>query len=253
MNKHLLATILITAYIFMPLTVEAQTRIPTKSPTPTLKISPSGTKISTPSSSLSPTSSEQSDIDTLKEKVANKVAQLSKQNHKAAAGYVTTIKGDQITITSREDTKHTIKADLVLTKVFQISAGKKTEIKYEDIEKNDYIIISGPTIGDTINANVIYVDERLEVRDGKVAEIDAINSTIKVISTEKDNYTLNVLRTTKISLIDSSTLAIEKTTLAKMKEGDTIHFTYSHDPESKEEFTVDTQKIVIIPQEYFQK
>jgi hypothetical protein len=80
-----------------------------------------------------------------------------------------------------------------------------------------------------------------------------VNSTIKVISTDKDNYTLNVVRTTKISLIDSKTLELEKITLAKMKEGDTIHFTYSYDPESKDEFNVNAQKIVIIPQEYFQK
>jgi hypothetical protein len=137
MNKNVIASLLFTAYILLPLSVEAQTKIPTKSPTPSPVLSPSGSKekISTPSSSLSPTSSEQKDIDILKQKVADKVAQLSKQNQKAIAGFITSIKGDQITITTRDNTKHTVKADLVLTKVYVISGSQKKEQKYEDLKK----------------------------------------------------------------------------------------------------------------------
>lgn len=216
-----------------------------------VSVSPSRT--ASPSSSLSPTKSVSDEVNLLKEKVANKVAELQKKNNKAAAGFVSSVKDDQIVITDRDDQKHAVKVDQVLTKYYQITGSTKKEIKFENIEKGDYIIISGPMIGDVLTANVIYVDERLDVRSGKVAEVDSDNMKIKVVTKEKETYSVNVAPPAKLWLVDSKSLETSRATIAKIKEGDTVHFVYSYKPDAKDKLSVNALKVVVIPQEYFQK
>ncbi len=223
-----------------------------QSVTPSASIA-SPAKIASPSSSISPTKSVSDDVNTLKEKVANKVAELQKKNNKAAAGFVTSIKDEQIVITDRDDQKRTVKIDQVLTKYYQISGTTKKELKFENISKGDYIIISGPMIGDVLTANVIYVDERLDVLSGKVAEVDSDNMKIKVVTTDKDTYSVSVSPPTKLFLVDSKSLETGRATISKMKEGDTVHFVYSYKPDAKDKLSVNALKVVVIPQEYFQR
>ena len=247
--------------------VLAQTKVPTKTLTvtsPTVTVTPtggikrlSGTVAPSPSS-LTPTPSPtggtiDKDIQTLKDKVANKVAELTKNNQKAVAGYLTSVKAEEFKIKSIDDKSYTIKIDSVLTKFFQIVGNQKKEVKLDAFTNGKYVIISGPAIGESITANVVYIDERLEVKSGKVTEVDSNNDLIKVSTTEKDNYTVNILRTTKLLFMDTKTLEIDRTVLSKIKEGDTVHFTYVRDPAAKDGFKVDAQKVLVTPQEYFLK
>lgn len=249
----------LTSHVF------AQTKVPTKPLTvtsPTVTVTPtggikrlSGTVVPSPSSlTPSPTGGTiDKDIQTLKDKVANKVAELTKNNQKAVAGYLTSVKAEEFKIKSIDDKTYTIKIDSVLTKFFQIVGNQKKEVKLDAFTNGKYVIISGPAIGESITANVVYIDERLEVKSGKVTEVDSNNDLIKVSTTEKDNYTVNILRTTKLLLMDTKTLEIDRTVLSKIKEGDTVHFTYVKDPDAKDGFKVDAQKILVTPQEYFLK
>jgi hypothetical protein len=117
---------------------------------------------------------------------------------------------------------------------------------------NDYIIISGPPLENSITANNIYRDIEYIVSSGKVTEVSSADFTVKVITVDKDNYTLNIENSTKQQLLDIKTNTLSPTGFSKIKIGDTIHFV-AKKPADIQKLEVSTDKIIIIPQEYFMK
>ncbi|HLL61347.1 MAG TPA: hypothetical protein VK338_06535, partial [Candidatus Nitrosocosmicus sp.] len=73
---------------------------------------------------------------------------------------------------------------------------------------------------------------------------------IKVSTLNKEEITLTIVKETKIQLLDSKSLTISASTLAKMKEGDTIHF-IAKKPAEEKITKANADKILTIPQEYF--
>jgi hypothetical protein len=90
------------------------------------------------------------------------------------------------------------------------------------------------------------------VLSGKITDINKDDFSIKVSTTDKDTYTLDIENSTNQTLMDIKTLELDKIGFSKLKEGDTIHFVIKKTGTEKEKrFTA--IKLVIIPQEYFQK
>lgn len=208
--------------------------------------SPSATTEASPSAEVTKT-----EISDIKEKIATKVAELRKKNQKAIAGRITVIKGNTISIKNADDEVYEVKVDPDLTQVYQISTTKK-EIKAADLKVGVYIIVTGPILDKTIDANYIYQDEMYAVLSGKITDINKDDFSIKVSTTDKDTYTLDIENSTNQTLMDIKTLELDKIGFSKLKEGDTIHFVIKKTGTEKEKrFTA--IKLVIIPQEYFQK
>lgn len=200
------------------------------------------------------TSSAQLDeAQSLKEKIASKVAELQQKDQRAVAGTITAISGTSIKIRNNEEIDYTVKLDKDLTKVFVISGGEKNDANVDDLEKGDYIIISGPIDGRNVTANSIFKDEQFFVGAGRITEINSADFYIRALTPEKDSFTLDVETYTKKFILNSKTIDVEATTLAKIKEGDTIHFIYKKSGEEREKNRYSVQKILIIPQEYFIK
>lgn len=238
---------LATVLVCCVLPITAQTKTPTQTVTDAVKAA-------SPSAKLSPTTAEDKQVVELKNKVADKVAELSKQNKKAISGFVTELKDDQIKIKSDDEKIHIVKIDSVITKFFQITAGAKKEAKQSAIEKSDYIIVSGPQIADTVTANVVYVDERLEIKSGKITEVNTDDNTFKMLSTDKENIAITLSKSAKLSMINTKTLEVEKTTMSKIKEGDTVHVVYQlTDDFGQTPAKVTVRRVLVIPQEYFMK
>lgn len=236
-NK-IISTIALTAFLVSGTSVYGQTFKKDASPSAEADASPS-------------TAISQTEIEDLKEKIATKVAELRKKNQRAIAGIITAIKGNTISITNSDDAEYDIKVDTDLTKVYLIGTTKK-EIKATDLEIGSYIIVTGPIVDKTIDANNIYQDEQFVVLSGKITEINKDDFYIKVLTTDKDTYTLDIENSTGQTLMDIKTLALDKIGFSKLKEGDTIHFVIKKTGTEKENrFTAN--KIVIVPQEYFQK
>ncbi len=196
---------------------------------------------------------EETEAKKLRERLANKVAEITQKNNKAVSGFIKEKQKGSFVLVSLEDSETTIKLDDTLTKYYQVTANKRQEIKYEDISKGDFVIVSGVSSDDAITANFVYIDEVFKVFSGKVTEVDASNYQLKVITTEKDNFVLNIESATKQYLLNVKTLELEKSGFSKIKEGDTIHFIYKFIQKDKDSLTVTPQRLVIIPQEYFQK
>lgn len=189
------------------------------------------------------------EIQDLKDKVATKVAELRKENKRAVAGVVTEIKEDVILLESADATVYEVNIDDSLTKAYQIGTGYK-EIQISALEKDDYLIVTGPQLDNTIDASVIYRDTQFVVFSGKITEVDSSNYTVKVLTSAKETYTLDIETKTAQRMLDIKTYETSTIGFSKMKEGDTIHFAANKKAGSTQ---VSAIRILIIPQEYFQK
>ena len=151
-----------------------------------------------------------------------------------------------------------VKIDPDLTKFYQVSGGQKKEVKSDAVKKGTYIIVTGLIKDKTIEANFIYLDELFVVGSGKVTEVNSQDFFIGVVTIDKENYKLDVETFTKQQMLNIKTLSVETVGFSKIKEGDTIHFvvkkTESNSADAEKELNrFAAQKILIIPQEYFQK
>ncbi len=196
---------------------------------------------------------ELKEIQNLKEKLASKVAELRSKNDRAYAGEVIGLGKDSLKIRASDNKDYQIKVDSELTKILKIQGTSKKEINFKNLEKGDYLIATGPIDAATVNANYIYVDEQFITSSGKVSEVKASQGFIRVIGIDKETYTLDIENTTKRLLLNIKSLALETTTLAKIKSGDTLHFFVKKTGSETEKNRYPALKILVIPQEYFIK
>ncbi|OGK52941.1 hypothetical protein A2970_01925 [Candidatus Roizmanbacteria bacterium RIFCSPLOWO2_01_FULL_44_13] len=204
------------------------------------------------SSVFSQEATDESAIDILKEKVADKVEELRQKNNKAISGFVQSNENNVIKIKTNAAEEYQVKLDPDLTKYFQIAGTTKKEIKSENIIADDYIIVTGVVTDKTISANAVFVDENFLVLIGRVSEVDKDNFSITVVTTAKEEITLDIETATKQSIVNIETVEIESTGFSKIKEGDTIHFVVKKTPEITDN-TYTAKKLLLIPQEYFIK
>lgn len=190
-------------------------------------------------------------IEELKEKVESKVSELAQSSNTTYAGFVQSLKDDVLTLTTENGTLD-VALDPELTKFYQIQSNSSSEIDQEDISEDDYVLVSGPKIGDSITGNAVYKDASYLVRSGKIIEVNSDTYYISVQTLEKDIYTIDIENSSKQQLLDIKTLTLESAGFSKLKEGDNIHVVMrSEADESDNRYTAVTT--IIIPQEYFIK
>ncbi len=205
-------------------------------------------------SSTASASSKLKDVEQLKDKIAQKVATIVKKDAKAYAGYVQEVKGKIIRIKGTRDIEVTqIAVDDVLTKYFQIGTTDKKDVNLESVEKGDYIIVSGPRDAERVNANTIYIDTPYTVGSGKITEVNAVANTIRVVTLDRADIILDIETITTLQIMDSKTLELGKLGFSKIKNGDTVHFTYKRPETPNKDKKYTAGKVVLIPQEFFEK
>lgn len=187
------------------------------------------------------------EVESLKEKIANQVSEL-KKGGTVIAGTINSIGKDTIEVTGEANKIYKIAIDDTVTSFNQIKGSSKAEIELSDLEKGDYIFVSGPLVESTVTANGVYKDTPYIVGSGQITSIDTDAVTIDIVSTDKAELTIDVSKKIRPKIMDSKTLEIERTTLAKIKAGDTIHYVVSATDDEKK---VSAVSLLIIPQEYF--
>ena len=197
------------------------------------------------------TSSSEKEVEILKEKIASKVAQLRQENNQAVSGKITNLSENQIEIKDKDDKKILIKLDRTLTKYYRIKNNQKKEINFSDLEKNNYIVVSGITTDKGVNANLIFVDEKYLVEFGRVIEINKDGYWLKINTLTNENIIIDIETYTKQWLLNIKSLELEKTGFSKIKEGDMINFVAKDEKNESDHYSA--QKIIVIPQEYFLK
>lgn len=207
---------------------------------------------SSPTVTQKATTTEENAIKDLKEKVANKVAEIRKKNSQAVTGRATKISLSSIKIKKNDGKDFEIKLDDTLTKYYRISGAVQKEIKKEDIEENDYLIATGVINDVSITANSIFIDQPYLVGNGKITEVNKENFEIKVMTADKTVFSLSIENTTKQQILNIKTFEIEIAGFSKIIAGDSIHFVVEVTGEEKNN-TYQADKILIVPQEYFIK
>ena len=207
--------------------------------------------ITSTAASSSPTVVVDKDIQQLKDKIANKVSEIRKKNNKAVSGFVLNIDGNTMKLSNNGEVNQ-VKFDDTLTKVFRVLGTTKKEIKTNDIAKNDYAIVSGVVANNVITANVVLIDENFLVDSGKITEVNKETYNIKILTSDKNTFSLDIETSTKQYMVNIKTLLIETIGFSKLKEGDTVHFVVKKTGEEKNN-NYSAIKILIIPQEYFIK
>lgn len=188
----------------------------------------------------------------INEKIATMVAQMQKKNKKVIAGEIVKKDKDSFDLKTSKGELFKVTFDDVVTKAFSVSSGAKKTIELDEFKKGDLVIVAGPLIENTINANTIYIDQEFVVGSGKVAEVDRKEFFVKVISPDKTEYTIDIESFTKQELLDTTSLHLSTYGFSKLKEGDTVHFTGKKAVDKKSN-RFSAAKIIIIPQESFIK
>lgn len=198
---------------------------------------------------------DEKNVKLLREKIATKVEQMRKKDQRAYAGKIEKIDDTSVTILALEgadDKKYTIKIDETLTTMYRIVGSTKKEIKKSDLVKGNYIIVTGQQLNEGIEASNIYVDEEFIVRTGSIFEVSKSSYYLKVITSDKEEFTLDIQSSTRQFMYNIKSKELEKTGFSKMKEGDTVHFVVSktNPGESTEKNRFDAVRILVIPQEF---
>lgn len=200
---------------------------------------------------ISSTSANNKTIENFKEKIANKVAEIKRNNSRAVVGKVFNIISDIIKIKKINNEEYEIRLDEALTKYYKISGVNQKEIKKEEIKKDDYLIVAGLINDKFITANSIFIDQPYIAESGKIVEVDKENYNITILSADKTTYKLSIEDTTKQKILNIKTLDLEKAGFSKIIAGDSIHFV-AQDVKD-ENGLYKAEKILIVPQEYFMK
>lgn len=208
---------------------------------------------------LDATGSASSSIDKgaklLIEKLATTVAETRKKDQMAYVGLVTKIENSVMTISSingTDEKKYSIKIDDTLTTIFRVVGALKKELKQSDLKVGDYVIVTGQMLNDTLEANEIYIDEQFLVKTAKITELSKTDYYLKVVTYDKDEYTLDIQNSTRQFMLNTKTKEIEKSGFSTIKEGDTVHFVVSktNPGANKEKNRYDAVRILVVPQEF---
>ncbi len=186
-------------------------------------------------------------IKSLKEKIENKVEEINKETKHIVHGIIASVESDSIELTTESDNTFIVSLDDTISTYFSTSVEGKEEIEQGDLEEGDYLVVSGPILEDQVSANVVYRQTRYAVLQGQITATDDTNFTVDVVTSEKDEYTIDIEDDTVQQIMNTKTFALETGGFSKYKVGDSIHFVIVDSDES----TVAAIRTLIIPQEFF--
>ena len=112
-------------------------------------------------------------------------------------------------------------------------------------------MISGPSIENQISANIIYLQTSYLVTYGQVVNTDSSAFTIDVVTSNKEQLTLDVEEDTTQRMLNSDTLELKKSGFSKIKNGDTIFFSTVQPAENAKKASA--LRILVIAQEFLEQ
>jgi hypothetical protein len=191
------------------------------------------TKLASPSGKISPTAkptqeatsssiiSKLKQIETLKEKIATKVAELREKDTSGILGTIKKIDSGTMIVTSQGvDKKVTYSDDTVY---YQLKDGDRTDAKNTILKEGALIGIVGIYNSDksSLAAKTVYTEDINYNVYGKVSDIDRDSYTITV-KTKDGSQVVDIETTTKV-FIYSENKKVEKSGFSKLKVGDPVH------------------------------
>lgn len=176
-----------------------------------------------PTSTTAPTpNTKQLQIESLKERLATKVAELRQTQSKAVFGTVKSISVSTLVIeTKTKDVKIDLTDDI---KVAQILKGVRTKLTIEDVKKGDEVTIFGTydSTLDLLKAKYIFIQNKPPERvTGVVTEINRDDFTLTIGTTEERSIVIDIETTSRTVRWDGT--GIVKSGFSKIAIGDMLH------------------------------
>ncbi len=201
--------------------------------------------------SPSPTTAKPIDdtLKIIKEKIEDKVDEINKSSKKVISGVLNKIEDDTLEIQQTDGKIFKVNIDETVSKFFTASTKSLTDAEKTDLEKGDMLIVLGPLIEDQISANKIISQPDYMTVQGEITNVDADNFIVDIVTSNKDEVSLDVEKGTTQQIMDTKTLELSKAGFSKYKIGDKIHAVYIKPSKEGEKAT--TIRTLIIPQEYF--
>lgn len=204
----------------------------------------------TPTPSPAPTeknSNLDEKVKVLKEKLENKVAEISKTNQQVVVGIIDVLKEGSMSVKGPDDKVYSVTLDKDFSDIKQISPkGEPVKVKSTDLEKGDYIVVQGFNLEDDVNANKIYIQSSYQMIEAQITSVNESNS-LDIVTSDKTELTLDIEKTTVQQMLNSKTLAIERSGFSKYKIGDHITAAIKLTDAKK----ASAVRILLVPQEYF--
>ena len=176
-----------------------------------------------PTATVAPTpNTKQLQIESLKERLATKVAELRQTQSKAVFGTVKSISVSTLVIeTKTKDVKIDLTDDI---KVAQILKGVRTKLTIENVKKGDEVTIFGTydSTLDLLKAKYIFIQNKpLERVTGVVTDINRDDFTLTIQTTEERSIVIDIETTSRTVRWDGT--SIVKSGFSKIAIGDTLH------------------------------
>ncbi|MBI5448765.1 hypothetical protein HY948_00370 [Candidatus Gottesmanbacteria bacterium] len=168
-------------------------------------------------------STNQKQLNDLKDRLATKVAELRQLQRKAISGTVKTVSASTATIeTATKDIKIELLDDIAIAQVIK---GTRTKLTIDKLEKGDQVVVFGEFDAtlDLLRAKAIFIESALPQRiAGTVVETKKTDYTITVKTPEGKQYTVDIETITKISAWTSDK-GMTKAGFSKLTSGDSVH------------------------------
>lgn len=182
-------------------------------------------------------------IETLKEKIATKVAEIRENEKGGVTGSVKKIDGNNIVLTTRKGENSFIFNEDTL--IYTLSNGKKSDAAVKNLREGDTATALGyfNETKDTFSAKYIYIQEPFLRISGKIADIDKKNYTITV--KDKSGDVIVDIETYTRTIAFTPPKGSGKSGFSKYKVADFVYIWGI--PNQKEENRMSAQRITLIP------
>ena len=158
-------------------------------------------------------------IQILKDKIATKVAEISKSNKQVLVGTVQTTDEAGFSILSKGTTvKALIDSDMTTYENI-IDPSKKITLK--NIKKDAYVLLDGVMLGNEFSVKTVYLQLQYEIIAGTIKNIDSKQYLVDVITSDQETITIDIEKSTVQRKIDSQ-LSIVKAGFSDYAVGDRI-------------------------------
>jgi len=192
-----------------------------------------------------PTIDKTKQIEELKDRLATKVAELRQTQRMGVYGTITAVSISTFSIeTKTKNLKIEFTDDIT---VFQNLKGKRTELKQEDLAKNDVVTVFGEydTTLELLKAKIIFIHNVEPIKiSGIIQAVNKTDYSFDIKTPEGKTYTVDFETVTKTSLWNGKTT--EKGGFSKLLIGDTVHIIGSLVP--KKENRISALRIVDLNQ-----
>lgn len=157
----------------------------------------------------------------LKDKIATKVAQITQSSSINLEGNIIKIDANQFVLNT-SDKEYTVNFDPETIKIYSLLQKETKETNKDALKKDQNIVINGYFLDKELSAKIIYIQSATEPITGQIIDINKSEYTITIITTSKEEITLDIEKDTIQNRTTLKDLTIKSSGFSEYKVNDYI-------------------------------